>query len=68
IFTLVLAALVSVIGAILANCKALTHLEIHGCLNVKLETEFGGQDEQDDGDAEYSSSDSEWKILFLHPG
>ncbi|KAH1075302.1 hypothetical protein J1N35_027630 [Gossypium stocksii] len=29
---------------------------------------FTGKDEQDDGDAEYSSSDSEWKILFLHPG
>ncbi|KAB2001028.1 hypothetical protein ES319_D12G272200v1 [Gossypium barbadense] len=29
-----------VVGAIRANCKALTHLEIHGCLNVKLETEL----------------------------
>ncbi|MBA0657263.1 hypothetical protein Goklo_009561, partial [Gossypium klotzschianum] len=33
-------ALERVVGAILANCKALAHLEIHGCLNVKLETEL----------------------------
>lgn len=69
------------LGAILAKCKALTHLDIQGCWNVKLEGEledrclqlsdfkspwvydlFADNDEQDD---EYSSTDSEWMILFL---
>ncbi|TYG91635.1 hypothetical protein ES288_A12G278300v1 [Gossypium darwinii] len=68
------------LGAILAKCKALTHLDIQGCWNVKLEGEledrclqlpafkspwvydlFTDNDEQDDEnkDDEYSSSDSE---------